>query len=157
MALTQAGYDPKLGVDRYLLKKAREAGKPVIELESIEEQLNLVSGLNPADQESILRGSIEQIKGGDLPKLIERMISAWRAGDVAALQACLEENNAYFRGNEAVNATLIDGRNPAMTDKIAGLLREKRTIFVAVGALHLLGEQGLVALLKRRGYLARQL
>jgi len=86
------------------------------------------------------------------------MVDAWANGDVRALEAELQ----YEKTQDSVFAgilipRLIDERNRVMADRIADIARSGPKSFVAVGALHLVGKDGIVELLRRRGFTVRQL
>jgi len=83
-----------------------------------------------------------------------RLINAWRRGDAEALTRMLQES---FREVPALGQRLIDIRNRNWLPKIEGYLRSGKTYFVVVGAGHMGGPNGLLALLKARGYKIEQL
>lgn len=151
-ALAAAGYQPGLGVELQLAGWAARDGKPVSGLETMEEQLRLFKTLAPPVQREMLLKML-----ADLPRLdseAERMISAWRDSDAAALARILDED---FRGFEALRETIVDDRNRAWLPAVEALLAEDGASLVAVGTLHLVGPEGLPALLEARGYKVRPL
>jgi len=142
----------KLGVERYLASRARAASKPVFGLESPAEHNAFFVNLNDREAEALLlilfiNASREDPAGA-------RLINAWRRGDAEALTRMLQES---FREVPALGQRLIDIRNRNWLPKIEGYLRSGKTYFVVVGAGHMGGPNGLLALLKARGYKIEQL
>ena len=85
-------------------------------------------------------------------------MSAWKSGDMKRIEAVmltdqLNENPEF----SALFKRLFDDRNTMMTQKIEQMLKKTKNYFVVVGAGHLVGEEGIVSLLKRHGYKIDQL
>jgi uncharacterized protein len=144
-ALAQAGFDPALGVDQQVAGWARRDGKPVTGLETIDEQLLLFKVLDKDMQRRMLLKTLEELAtaGSDTEELVGR----WRAGDLESLEQRLEED---FRDFEALYASIVTDRNRAWLPAITALLDKGGTSLVVVGALHLVGPEGVPALLARR-------
>ena len=154
-ALMQMGFLPQYGIDMHFLEQAHLAGKPVLELESMEYQVQLFSKLSDQDQVLLLRETLEEL---DLLRgEFAEVVSAWRNGDIRALEAFGEEPSKKYPELDKLDRVLVDERNAAMAEKIAGFLKTDRSYFVVVGAAHLVGERGIVALLRNRGYAVNQL
>lgn len=151
------GYEPQAGVDLYFLKKAAERDMPVVELESIEAQLSLMDSLSDAEQQAILRQTLESMENGELAEQLGQMVSAWQRGDGPGLVAVVERG---FVGEPEARAVFMEkinfARNRAMAQKIERFLHSGDPHFVVVGALHLPGEQGILKLLEKRHYRIRQ-
>jgi len=150
----QCGMKPELGLDKHLLDKA--AGKKtIVELESIEGQLDMLASF-PADvQETFLAETLKQ--AANSKEELEAMLAAWKNGDPdgmvkVAITKPLERNPEF----KAVNEKFLDDRNIKMVEKIDVFLKGKDPHFVAVGAAHLVGEKGLVKLLQAKGYTVEQ-
>jgi hypothetical protein len=146
-ALAASGYQPALGVELQLAGWATSDGKPVSGLETMEEQLLLFKSLATPIQRQMLLKML-----ADLPNLDSeagRMIAAWRSSDTTALARILDED---FRGFEALRDTIVNDRNRAWLPAVEALLAEEDASLVAVGTLHLVGPEGLPALLEARGY-----
>ena len=89
---------------------------------------------------------------------MEQMVGSWRRGDAAALsKLVIEDELAKHPEYRVLHERLFDERNREMTDKIVALQRQGGTYFVVVGAGHLVGQEGVIALLERRGQRPRQL
>ena len=151
-ALGAAGYDPALGVDQQLGERALRDGLPVAGLETLDEQLRLFKGLDVPTQVALLSKTLEELDtaGADTA----RLVAEWRAGDVAALARLLEED---FAGYPELREQIVAGRNRRWTPAVASLLDEDGVSLVVVGALHLVGPEGLPELLRQRGLVVESL
>ena len=145
-ALVAAGYDAALGVDQQLGERALRDALPVAGLETLEEQLGLFKGLDTPTQLALLAKTLEELEtaGADTA----RLVAEWRAGDIAALARRLE---ADFADYPELREQVVEGRNRRWTPQVAALLDEEGLSLVVVGALHLVGPEGLPELLRRRG------
>jgi len=134
------------GVDRGLLGR----GLPTIGLERFADQFTMMDRLAPDDQAVLLmeaaRDSTEAAK--------RALVEAWLTGDLAALERKMQ--GGMLTDPELRQALLV-ARNQAWAARIAGLLAQRRRPFVAVGAAHMLGGDGLPALLAARGYTVRRI
>ena len=115
------------------------------------EQLTPFDSLSFADQARLLASTVQQLD--ELPDLYERILSAYLERDLAAIMQLNEESQA--KGDreleERLWRELVDERNLRMVERMQPQLRRGRA-FIAVGALHLPGEHGILQLLKNRGY-----
>jgi uncharacterized protein YbaP (TraB family) len=140
-------FDPALGPDTVLQAEAVAAGKPVLALETVEQQFGmLASGDRKTNIES-LASTLDDII--DQPTLVDDMLGAWMTGNTEKLDALLNGNLDKYPD---ARKTLLDDRNKAWVKKLIVLLRQKKTYFITVGAGHLLGPKGVPALLRRAGY-----
>ena len=154
--MQRQGLDPALGLDRHFGRRATEAGKPAEGLETGAQQIALFDGMDPAQQLQALEESLQSPEA--LERNVRELHGAWRAGDAAGLHAgSAVRLREQFPGlYERVNA----GRNRAWLLRLKALLDEggrDQDALVVVGALHLLGEDGLVALLRAEGYAVERL
>lgn len=140
-----------LTVDATLQQMASERGIPVHALETVAEQVEVLGGMPEADTIEMLRQAVEYQP--EMHALIERMITRYLAVDLTGLQEILVEQSTgddqeiFDRFMERV----MDRRNLLMADRMAGVLGDGGA-FVAVGALHLPGESGVLNLLAQRGH-----
>lgn len=153
--LKTLGYDPEHGIDRYFLDRAG-GRKPIVALESADFQLRLFAGFPAAVQELLL---LDALRGpAELRRQMEAMTGAWERGDAGALEQAaflpLKENPAL----SPLYERLFFQRNRAMAAAIERRLAdpEGRPSFVVVGAGHLVGERGIVELLRKKGHSVRQ-
>lgn len=151
LGITQAmGFRPELGLDRKLMARAGEAGKPATGLETVEDQMKAMDSVPYAEQ---AQGMDEFLT--DPQKAIREMTNMhawWRAGDVAKLDSGMR---AEMARKTPESYRLLDvERNRAWMPQVEKRLTEskKDNTLVVVGALHLLGSDGLVEQLKAKGY-----
>jgi hypothetical protein len=152
----KAAWSEKLGVDRYLLERAAANKKPVAELESVDDALWFTT-LSAELQETLLRVMLaDRNAGRDFP--VDDLGAAWQAGDVAVVERIIigdpVERHPKYKG---VQEKCFDERNAKMAEKIEGYLKGTDTVFVAVGAGHLVGPKGIVRLLEGKGYRVTQM
>ncbi|MDK8194225.1 TraB/GumN family protein [Paenibacillus sp. UMB7766-LJ446] len=144
----KAGYEASAGIDLYFIQKAVERKLPVLELESYESQLGMFDHFSNELQEKNLNAVIDNF--GVLDDSVDQMAEMWKTGDD---QGLLEFTNSMAVDPEYNKAMLID-RNIGMADKIDGYLKsdKKEEYFIVVGAGHFLGKDGVIQLLKDKGY-----
>jgi uncharacterized protein len=148
----KAGMDPNLGVDKYFLDKAANSDpkKDVKEIESAEWQLDLLSGFSDELQAKFLDAAIDQAnKSIEHAKQIQEI---WLSGDAGRLEAAMKEDS----GPPEITKALLQDRNPHMADVAEQYLKGKDQAFFVVGAAHLVGKDGVVAALEKRGYKVQQ-
>jgi uncharacterized protein YbaP (TraB family) len=150
--LQRMGYDPSLGVDRQLAKRAQAANKPVSGLETTESQFDRFDRLPANLQEMMLRYSIGEIE--QVNKAVERLVKVWRDGDVAAAEQLFLAGMAQY---PEIQDLLLDQRNRNWLPQIEKFLQESDDTLVVVGAAHMLGKAGVVELLRSRGYKVEQM
>jgi uncharacterized protein YbaP (TraB family) len=145
-ALARAGIDAQSGVEPQLLARARAAQKPVVGLETIEQQLRFFAGLPDADQRAMLMATVDETdSAGDA---MAAMLTLWKAGDVDAIAA---EFDKEMQATPLLRQRLIVDRNARWVDWIAGVMRRPGKVVVAVGTGHLGGADGLLARLAAKG------
>jgi uncharacterized protein YbaP (TraB family) len=142
----------QLGVESFLEKRAAANAKPVSGLESTREHNGVFAGLSDRQAEALLL--VEFINAARENSGGANLFEAWRRGNVDVLAAKLRETYQDF---PYMAERLLDDRNRRWIPKIEQLLRSGQTCFVVVGAGHLGGSQGVLALLNARGYKAEQL
>lgn len=151
--IRQSGFDGGYATDGFLVGLARGLDKPVAELESADKQLGLFDAMPRADQIAFLDEVLQSMENGRLAADTRTLVAAWLAGDADALERqagkSLDENP---RSGPWMQQKLFTERNYRMAERIERLLADGQSPFVAVGALHLVGPDGLPALLAGRGY-----
>ena len=140
------GYDPASGVESQLQTRAAADHKPIEGLETPAQQFELFDGLPRRDQLELLQLTLEELDAVG-PRL-EALEQAWRAGDVPRLEALLL---ADYRRRPDLFQRLVARRNAAWVAPIRGFLRRSDDTLVVVGLLHLLGDRGVIALLRQQG------
>lgn len=142
------GYDPQSGVEATLWPMASEAGKTLAYFETIEEQLGFFGGL-PEDVENVmLEQTLERIE--EAPGMLDGLVTAWADGDQATIDTLM--NGDFREESPEVHDIIIVQRNARWVDDIEDLLEGSGTVFIAVGAGHLPGEEGVIAMLRARGH-----
>jgi len=147
MALQSHGFDAQHGVEQVIRAEARAAGKPGCGLETLEGQLDLLDSLSPRLQAEILLQAIDEAAAID--RLIEPLIDAWREGDERGLERSLDDD---FGDYPELAERLIYARNARWASQVEGMLEGDEDVLLVVGAMHLVGDRGLPALLAERGF-----
>jgi uncharacterized protein YbaP (TraB family) len=154
----QAGYVPALSVEAYLMRLAKTDGKPILEFEGIEQQFELFEKAPWATQIAFLEEALKGVETRGARRELNRIVQAWETADRAALERVLAEMRAQTSlGSRFTIDTILLGRHPQMVRKIEAMMADNKTYVFAVGALHLVGPQGLVELLRARGYTVTEL
>jgi hypothetical protein len=154
----RSGFVPGFGVDGYLIRKAQAEAKPIVEIEGAEAQIRLMDSLTEKQVQDLFKGTLDALDEDLTTEQIKGLVAAWQGGDTNALLDIARRYNEKVAGAAEFEEKFIWQRHPEMLKKIEAWLAEPRKrYFIAVGALHLAGPRGLVELLRKRGYLVRQL
>jgi uncharacterized protein YbaP (TraB family) len=145
--LLKAGLDPEHGVDKQLQARMVAAGKTVLGLETAEQQMRFLADMPHAVQLDFLRSAMRDVDKGVAQ--LDEVIDAWKNGDVATI-ARLEDEDMRQTAPELYQRLLV-ARNQAWATKIAAMLQQPGTIFIAVGAAHLAGPDSVQAQLNKQG------
>ena len=145
--LLKAGLDPEHGVDKQLKAQMSAAGKQVFGLETAEQQMRFLADMPQEVQLDFLRSAMRDADKG--PTQLIRLVDAWKNGDVATI-ARLEDEDMRQTAPELYQRLLVQ-RNEAWATKIAALLQQPGTVFIAVGAAHLAGPDSVQAQLHKLG------
>lgn len=146
-------YTPDTGIDLYFTQKAVKLNKPVIELENTQLQLNMFDQFSDGLQEKLLLDTLDSLKQTDnaaAKASLDALSQMWVQGNeqslVAMTQAVAQEPE-YYKG-------LVSDRNANMVKQVKAYLNsdKKATYFIVVGALHMLGEDGIVTQLQKEGF-----
>lgn len=152
MQYMQLGFDPQSGVEQQLEHQAQADGKPISGLETLDEQLGALQGMSNADQGRFLDMVVDEMH--DVAGETQSVVNAWRSGNAAKLAALLSDEYKSFPNLYRV---LVSERNKRWVPQIETLLHGNQDAFVVVGALHLVGDGGLLELLRRDGFKPEQL
>ncbi len=148
--MTKQGLDSKLGLDNHFMDKAVAAGKPTGGLERVQEQIGVLDGMDATEQRQFIAEALEEADKGAAET--DRLHAAWRRGDAEGLwsRMAAEMRKQYPRLYRRINVE----RNDAWVPKIGQILDQPGDddALVVVGALHLLGEDGVVEKLRAQGY-----
>ena len=152
MQYAKDGFDSESGVEQQLEHRAQTDGKATVGLETLEEQLGFFEALTPDQQAKFLDLVLNDLHTVDTDT--QEVVAAWRAGDAAKLAALLSDEYKQF---PALYRSLVTDRNRRWEPQIEKLLHDKDNYFVVVGALHLVGDGGLLELLRKDGFKVDQL
>lgn len=153
LELLKAGFEPGYGIDMHFLSKADK--KKIVELESLDQQIDLMSNFSDQEQEAFLVHTIKELD--TLGRESDRLVQAWKAGDEKGLESIIGKESDDDRGMASIYKKLLYARNLSMASKVEDFLHSKDTFFVVVGAGHLVGKRGIIELLRAKGYEAKQM
>jgi uncharacterized protein YbaP (TraB family) len=152
------GYQRSQAVEYALLAAAQKQDKTVRQLESADYQLSLFDTLDERQQEQYLLENLADLADGASLKKSTALIDAWSAADAPGIHAAWQSATSGDSISAGfMNRVLLGKRNPEMASNIERIMQQDQVAFVGVGLLHLVGDDGLPQLLKRRGYQVEQL
>ena len=152
MMLYRLGFNPMLGVKMTMTNRAAADGKPIEGLETIDEQLGFLDGLPlEAQREMLLQTLLQSAENDDS---VDALINAWRHGDTATLETELLHG---IEEQAELHEALIVARNRRWAEIITAWLDDEQDYLVVVGALHLVGDDGVPSLLDEAGFEIEQL
>ena len=150
--MARRGYLPEHGVEQTLARRAARQGKPIEGLETAAEQFAMLASMPLPTQKRFLQMTLDE--SAELDQELADMLAAWRTGNTAALAAMLEQESQTFPD---LYRRLTIERNRAWVQQIDQMLESRDDYLVVVGALHLVGPESVVDLLRRRGHRVTQL
>ena len=145
--LTRAGFDPRSGVELILRPRAIAAGKTISGLETLGEQLRFMADLSEADQLDFLRSTLEDFE--DPSDELDTLVAAWARGDVDSINEIMVKQ--MHEESQVIYDAMLTNRNINWAGQIQTLLDGSGTVFIAVGAAHLAGDDSVQNQLLRRG------
>jgi uncharacterized protein YbaP (TraB family) len=148
------GFDPTNGIDIHFANEA-EGKKRIIELESFDYQIRMLNGFSDRDQELFLIYTLKDLS--NLRGAADELMNAWRQGDAKSMESLVTKTVKESPELAPVMERLYTRRNSEMSSKIDQLLKNRETVFVVVGAAHLVGEEGILQLLREKGYSVEQM
>jgi uncharacterized protein len=146
------GYDPEQGAEQQLVRRARADHKATDGLETVNEELGGLEAMPREDQLRVLDQTLQELR--EAPSDMRVVVAAWRRGDAGRLSAILSKQ---YRDFPTLYRPLVTVRNQHWLPQIEQLLQGGKNCMVVVGALHLVGHDGLLELLRRDGYRPEQL
>lgn len=147
------GIEPAYAIDLALTQIARAAQKKIVSLESPQQQMEALRAGKPEEKIAMLEREMSELEQGKTRAMLGKIAKAWSESNVSELERypqwceCLQSES-----DRRIMQRMLDGRNPAMAEKIERLHQQGKRVFVAVGSLHMFGDIGLPALLARRGF-----
>lgn len=152
------GFDVAYGSEIMLAAFARGAGRPVVSLENAALQLKALLAQDDAEAQAMVREGLDELEDANALAVLLKTARVWEAADLDELERytlwC-----ACFRTEleRKMMKRLLDDRNPGLARRIDELHAANGKVFAAVGTLHMIGPQGLLALLAERGYAVRRM
>ncbi len=151
------GLHPEFAIDAVLAGYARRARLPLVALESARDQRALFVPETAAEEAEQVDDALAELENGRLRRRMGELAQMWASGDLARLASYPQWCECMQTPAErALMHQLLEARNPALARGIAALHDGGLRVFAAVGALHMVGAEGLVALLQRRGFAVTQ-
>jgi uncharacterized protein YbaP (TraB family) len=159
LEVQRLGYDPMLGLDMHLARRASTQGKRIVELESLAQQMALFDELDAGVQAAMLAVTIDAVAQRQLDAELKELVAAWSQGDAEGIERSVTRELEELPNDAAsvLRERLYNRRNYAMADKVSVMLAGREIVFVAVGAGHLTGRTGLPELLRKQGFVVRRL
>jgi hypothetical protein len=147
------GLDPAYAVDRSLSSLGRRLGKPVLSLETPEQQLEALQSDDPREARQRIDQALSGLESGRSVPMLRRIAGVWADSRLDELERYADWCGCMQTDDErALMKRLLDERNPGLAQRIDEIHQAGKTVFAAVGSLHMIGPQGLPALLAQRGF-----
>ena len=150
--MRRMGFDASQGIESHLTSKALRDNKEVLGLETERQQIEILAGLSPAAQRDMLLQILEE--GHELEDMLDELIDAWRIGDISFMESAMLDDMSGYR---ELYAALVVNRNRNWIGQIEPLLNDDDDYLIVVGALHLIGRDGVPELLRARGHDVQQM
>jgi uncharacterized protein YbaP (TraB family) len=151
--LARAGYHANLGVDRFFIEEAVDS-KPIVALETLGSQFEVLDSMSPEVGELMLSDTLS--RANELADNTDKRVRAWEQGDDGRLQELVFDALDEAPELDVFYERVFYERNRGMAARLVELARDGKTRFVVLGAGHMLGEEGIPALLGRRGWSLRR-
>jgi uncharacterized protein YbaP (TraB family) len=147
------GLYPEFGVDETLAVSARNSSKPIVALENAAEQIRVLTGESEAEETEQVDAALDELESGKLRGQLKELADVWARSDAAKLASYPEWCDCLKTpAEQRLMKRLLDDRNPNLADGIERLHAGGKGVFAAVGALHMIGPQGLPTLMAARGF-----
>lgn len=152
MEWQKAGFEAELGLDKHFYDLARSANKPVEGLETTQFQISQFDAMSNEEQDRLLAETIRELDTQQAE--VARLADAWKAGDVATVERIVLQD---LKSEQRLYQRMLVDRNKNWLPKIEAIAAKGGRPFIVVGAAHLVGNDGLIAMLRARGYAVEQL
>ncbi len=140
------------GVDAHYFYRARRAGKPVIALETIDQQIQFLQVVNDADADALIKATLDELK--NLSETTQQATQSWRKGDMEKLDE-LKGKKLRTQAPDLYNELVVK-RNKSWLPKFAGMLKSEDVEMVLVDAMHFTGPGNLLELFAAEGYTVKR-
>jgi uncharacterized protein YbaP (TraB family) len=152
LELQKAGFDPELGLDKHFYDQAQEASKAVQGLETADYQISVFDGMTMEQQDRMLSQTLKDLQT-ELAS-VGKLADAWKSGDVLTVERIVQ---GELKAEPLMYQRLLVDRNKNWMPKIEALFGRRGRALVVVGAAHLVGPDGIVSMLRAKGYTVEQL
>jgi uncharacterized protein len=152
MEWQKAGFDAELGLDKHFYDRARADKKPVQALETVAFQISRFDEMTAEEQDLLLAETLKEL---DTQKsAVTTLADAWKAGDAATIEKIVLQD---LKSDPRLYRRMLVDRNRDWLPKLEATVARGSKAFVVVGAAHLVGPDGLLAMLTAKGYSIEQL
>jgi hypothetical protein len=151
LGMRRFGFQAEHGLEQYVLAQAQRAGTEIVGLETLQFQLGIFDALPPESQQAMLEQTLAEL--AEAETALGDMVEAWRAGALENLSAELLDDFEQFPG---LYETLVTERNRSWVPMLERMLGDGRRHLIVVGALHLVGRDNVIDLLRARGHDVRR-
>ncbi len=146
LTMVRLGFQANQGLEQYLMRRAVADRKEILGLESIEDQIGIFDTLSFEDQAALLSQSVDDLAAPE--DYMSGILDAWKAG---SLEELAEEFSDDFAESPELERALVATRNARWVTRIGEMLNDGHRYLIVVGALHLVGDDSVVEMLKARG------
>lgn len=150
--MQRMGAMPQYGVDFHFDRQAKTDRKERGALETVDFQISIFSSLSDEEGEEFLKQTLDHLD--KTTSVFSQMVNAWRSGNSKELEKLLLDS---FEAYPDIADRFLYARNKKWIPQIEELIKEKKNTMIIVGAGHLIGDQGVVALLRQKGYHIEQM
>ena len=148
----KAGFDQSLGLDRYFFDRAQGEGMQVQGLETVEFQISRFNEMTADEQDRLLAQTLNEFE--TQVGAVTELANSWKSGDAETIERIVLHD---LKDEPGLYESLLVERNRNWLPTIEALFDRPRSAFLVVGAAHLVGPDGLVAMLQSKGYTVEQL
>jgi len=152
MEIQKLGVDPMQGLDKHYFQLAKEEGKQIVPLETVDFQLSLITDFTREEGEAMMKSELKDMDTAQQD--FDELMQCWRTGNANKLSSLL---NDAMQDSPALYKRLVTNRNQNWIPKIQQFLSGNKNTVLIVGAAHLVGPDGVVELLKKKGLKITQL
>lgn len=157
--MQESNIDYDAGIDSTFIDMATEKGKTILDIESMEFQFGLLSSFSDTYYNMDFKNMLDNIDGN--AEQLNQLYDAWKTGDIAEfLEEDSEDLNSLTdeekQAYDDYEKAMLTDRNIGMADKAEEYLKEDKNVFYVVGFAHMIGDNGIVQLLKDRGYTVKR-
>ena len=136
------------GVDAHYFYRARRMGKPIVALETVDQQIQFLQVINDADADALIKTTLDELK--NLSATTQQATQSWRKGDMQALDE-VKAKKLRTQAPKLYNELVVK-RNQSWLPAFAGMLESEAVELVLIDAMHFTGPNNLLELFAEAGY-----